>query len=146
MLVFGMDGKAKAKGETCQLSDLCPFCSRAEFINPNACATFFRVMPNLIIGSRGSKLALWQSNWIKEQLERLHPGVVIEIEIIKTTGDKLQEASLTAIAGKGVFTKEIEDALLERRVDLAVHSLKDLPTVLPDGLHIAAITERADVR
>ena len=58
-------------------------------------------MPNLIIGSRGSKLALWQSNWIKEQLERLHPGVVIEIEIIKTTGDKLTEASLTKIAGKG---------------------------------------------
>jgi len=103
-------------------------------------------MPNLIIGSRGSKLALWQSNWIKEQLERLHPGLVVEIEIIKTTGDKLTEASLTKIAGKGVFTKEIEDALLERQVDLAVHSLKDLPTILPDGLHIAAITERVDVR
>lgn len=103
-------------------------------------------MPNLIIGSRGSKLALWQSNWIKDQLERIHAGLVVEIEIIKTTGDKLTEASLTKIAGKGVFTKEIEDALLERRVDLAVHSLKDLPTVLPDGLHIAAITERVDVR
>ncbi len=105
-------------------------------------------MPNLIIGSRGSKLALWQSNWIKQELERLHPGLVVEIEIIKTTGDKMQEVSLAGLAGagKGVFTKEIEEALLNRSVDLAVHSLKDLPTVLPDGLHIAAITERVDVR
>lgn len=105
-------------------------------------------MPNLIIGSRGSKLALWQSNWIKQELERLHPGLVVEIEIIKTTGDKMQEVSLAGLAGagKGVFTKEIEEALLDHRVDLAVHSLKDLPTVLPDGLHIAAITERVDVR
>ena len=105
-------------------------------------------MPNLIIGSRGSKLALWQSNWIKQELERLHPGLVVEIEIIKTTGDKLSEASLAGLAGagKGVFTKEIEEALLDRRVDLAVHSLKDLPTTLPEGLHIAAVTERVDVR
>ncbi|MGH9839114.1 MAG: hydroxymethylbilane synthase [Blastocatellia bacterium] len=103
-------------------------------------------MPNLIIGSRGSKLALWQSNWVKSQLEAAHAGLVIEIEIIKTTGDKLSEASLAKIGGKGVFTKEIEEALLDRRVDLAVHSLKDLPTTLPDGLHIAAITEREDVR
>ncbi len=106
------------------------------------------IMPNLIIGSRGSKLALWQSNWIKQELERLHKGLVVEIEIIKTTGDKMQEVSLAGLAGagKGVFTKEIEEALLERRIDLAVHSLKDLPTTLPDGLHIAAITERVDVR
>jgi hydroxymethylbilane synthase len=103
-------------------------------------------MPNLIIGSRGSKLALWQTNWVKSQIEKFHPGLVVEIEIIKTTGDKLTEASLAQIGGKGVFTKEIEEALLRRRVDLAVHSLKDLPTTLPDGLHIAAITEREDVR
>jgi hydroxymethylbilane synthase len=103
-------------------------------------------MPNLIIGSRGSKLALWQANWVKKSLEEAHSGLVAEIEIIKTTGDKLAEASLVQIGGKGVFTKEIEEALLERRVDLAVHSLKDLPTALPDGLHIAAITEREDVR
>ena len=102
-------------------------------------------MPNLIIGSRGSKLALWQSNWIKQELERLHPGLVVAVEVIQTTGDKQSEASLTAIAGKGAFTKEIEDAVLDRSIDLAVHSLKDLPTTLPDGLHIAAITERADV-
>jgi hydroxymethylbilane synthase len=103
-------------------------------------------MPNLIIGSRGSKLALWQTNWVKSQIEKFHPGLVVEIEIIKTTGDKLTEASLAQIGGKGVFTKEIEEALLRRRIDLAVHSLKDLPTTLPDGLHIAAITEREDVR
>jgi hydroxymethylbilane synthase len=103
-------------------------------------------MTKLIIGSRGSKLALWQANWVKTELERAHPGLIVEIEIIKTTGDKLTEASLVQIGGKGVFTKEIEDALIERRVDLAVHSLKDLPTTLPEGLHIAAITEREDVR
>lgn len=103
-------------------------------------------MPNLIIGSRGSNLALWQSNWIKQEIERLHPGLTVAVEVIQTTGDKQSEASLTSIAGKGAFTKEIEDALLDRRIDLAVHSLKDLPTTLPEGLHIAAITEREDVR
>ena len=103
-------------------------------------------MPNLIIGSRGSRLALWQSNWVKDQLEETYTGLVINIEIIKTTGDKLTEASLAQIGGKGVFTKEIEEALLDYRIDLAVHSLKDLPTTLPPGLHIAAITEREDVR
>ncbi|MBO0801249.1 MAG: hydroxymethylbilane synthase, partial [Blastocatellia bacterium] len=103
-------------------------------------------MTKLIIGSRGSKLALWQANWVKNELERAHAGLQVEIEIIKTTGDKLTEASLAQIGGKGVFTKEIEEALLEGRVALAVHSLKDLPTELPEGLHIAAITEREDVR
>jgi hydroxymethylbilane synthase len=103
-------------------------------------------MPNLIIGSRGSKLAMWQSNWVKDRLEEAYPGLVINIEIIKTTGDKMTEASLAQIGGKGVFTKEIEEALLDGRVDLAVHSLKDLPTTLPAGLHIAAVTEREDVR
>ncbi|HMB28781.1 MAG TPA: hydroxymethylbilane synthase, partial [Blastocatellia bacterium] len=103
-------------------------------------------MPNLIIGSRGSKLALWQSNWVKDRLEEVYEGLSVSIEVVKTTGDKLTEASLAQIGGKGVFTKEIEDALLDHRVDLAVHSLKDLPTVLPEGLCIAAITEREDVR
>jgi len=103
-------------------------------------------MPNLIIGSRGSKLAMWQSNWVKDRLEEAYPGLVVNIEIIKTTGDKLTEASLAQIGGKGVFTKEIEEALLDGHVDLAVHSLKDLPTTLPAGLHIAAVTEREDVR
>jgi hydroxymethylbilane synthase len=103
-------------------------------------------MPNLIIGSRGSKLALWQSNWVKDRLEEVYEGLAVSIEVIKTTGDKLTEASLAQIGGKGVFTKEIEEALLDHRVDLAVHSLKDLPTILPEGLRIAAITEREDVR
>jgi hydroxymethylbilane synthase len=103
-------------------------------------------MPNIIIGSRGSKLALWQAHWIKNKIQKAHPGLDVEIEIIKTTGDRMTDVSLAKIGGKGVFTKEIEDALLERRIDLAVHSLKDLPTTLPDGLHIAAITEREDVR
>lgn len=103
-------------------------------------------MPNLIIGSRGSKLALWQANWVKSELERLHEGLTVEIEIIKTTGDKLTEASLARMPGKGVFTKEIEEALFARRIDLAVHSLKDLPTTLPDGLHLAAIPKREDPR
>jgi hydroxymethylbilane synthase len=103
-------------------------------------------MAHLLIGSRGSKLALWQANWVKAELERRHAGLQVEIEIIKTTGDRFAAASLTQIGGKGVFTKEIEDALLEKRVQLAVHSLKDLPTVLPAGLHLAAITEREDPR
>jgi hydroxymethylbilane synthase len=103
-------------------------------------------MPNLIIGSRGSKLALWQAQWVKSELERLHDGLTVEIEIIKTTGDKLTEASLSRMPGKGVFTKEIEEALYDRTIDLAVHSLKDLPTTLPDGLHLGAITKREDPR
>lgn len=100
----------------------------------------------LTIGSRGSALALWQARAVAAMLESAHGGLACSIEIIKTTGDVLREASLTAIAGKGVFTKEIEEALLDRRVDLAVHSLKDLPTTLPDGLTIGAITKREDPR
>ncbi|HEY0378036.1 MAG TPA: hydroxymethylbilane synthase [Pyrinomonadaceae bacterium] len=101
---------------------------------------------HLTIGSRGSKLALWQAGWMKAQLNRLYPETEVSIEIIKTTGDVLKDASLTAIGGKGVFTKELEEALLDGRIDVAVHSLKDLPTVLPEGLKIAAITEREDAR
>jgi hydroxymethylbilane synthase len=100
----------------------------------------------LVIGSRGSALALWQARAVAAMLEGAHEGLSCRIEIIKTTGDVMREASLTAIAGKGVFTKEIEEALLDRRVDLAVHSLKDLPTALPEGLAIGAITEREDPR
>ena len=103
-------------------------------------------MQQLVIGTRGSALALWQTNWVKTRLEELHPGLRVDITIIKTTGDKLQTASLAQIGGKGVFTKELEDALLDGRIDLAVHSLKDLPTRLPEGLHLAAVSEREDVR
>lgn len=100
----------------------------------------------LIIGSRGSKLALWQAEWVKARLGTLHPALEVSIEIIKTSGDVMKEAPLAVIGGKGVFTKELEEALLAGRIDLAVHSLKDLPTILPANLTIAAITEREDAR
>jgi hydroxymethylbilane synthase len=100
----------------------------------------------LIIGSRGSKLALFQANWAKAQLEKNHGGLEVVIEIIKTSGDVFLDAPLSRIGGKGLFTKEIEDALLERRIDVAVHSLKDLPTVLPEGLCLAAVSQREDSR
>jgi hydroxymethylbilane synthase len=102
----------------------------------------------VIIGTRGSKLALWQTRWVKGELERLHPGLHVEVEIISTKGDRVLDVSLPKLGeqGKGLFTKEIEEAIHERRVDLAVHSLKDLPTELPAGLHLGAITEREDVR
>jgi hydroxymethylbilane synthase len=98
----------------------------------------------LVIGSRGSKLALWQANHIKGRLEEL--GEECRIEVISTSGDRFQSGPLKEIGNKGLFTKEIEDALLEGRVDLAVHSLKDMPTALPDGLQITATPEREDAR
>jgi hydroxymethylbilane synthase len=98
----------------------------------------------LIIASRGSQLALWQAHWVQEQLAALgHPS---RIEIIKTTGDKITDVPLAQVGAKGLFTKEIEEALLEGRADLAVHSLKDLPTELPAGLVLAAIPAREDAR
>jgi hydroxymethylbilane synthase len=109
-----------------------------------------------IIGSRGSKLALWQANWVHDQL--VSAGHEVEIRIIKTTGDKLQAvapgdpvpasmAQTVAEAGaKGLFIKEIEEALLAREIDVAVHSLKDLPTVQPEGLTLGAVPEREDAR
>ena len=99
----------------------------------------------LVIGSRGSKLALWQAEQARERLKLLNPGIDIQIEIIKTTGD-VKSDPLSVIGGKGVFTKELEDALLDGRIDMAVHSLKDLPTILPEGLSISAICEREDPR
>ena len=86
----------------------------------------------LVIGSRGSKLALWQAEQARERLRTLNPQIDVQIEIIKTTGD-VKKDPLSVIGGKGVFTKELEDALLDGRIDIAVHSLKDLPTILPDG-------------
>ncbi|HEX5873416.1 MAG TPA: hydroxymethylbilane synthase [Pyrinomonadaceae bacterium] len=99
----------------------------------------------LVIGSRGSKLALWQAEQARESLQVLNPGIDIKIEIIKTTGD-VKSDPLSVIGGKGVFTKELEEALLDGRIDIAVHSLKDLPTILPDGLSISAICKREDPR
>jgi hydroxymethylbilane synthase len=96
----------------------------------------------LTIGSRGSQLALWQAHFIAGQLAEA--GFDTKIEIIKTTGDRLQSASLVQTGGKGLFTKEIEEALLAGEIDLAVHSLKDLPTESPAGLTIAAVPKRAN--
>jgi len=96
----------------------------------------------LAIGSRGSQLALWQAHYIKERLEAR--GVACRIEVIHTKGDKITDVPLNKVGGKGLFTKEIEEALLDKRIDLAVHSMKDLPTELPKGLTIAAIPQRAD--
>src|SRR5580692_2509072 len=98
----------------------------------------------LVIASRGSQLALWQARWVSAQLtERGHE---CRIEIIKTTGDKITDVPLAKVGTKGLFTKEIEEALLDGRADLAVHSLKDLPTELPEGLVLAAVPEREDPR
>ncbi|HEV3207378.1 MAG TPA: hydroxymethylbilane synthase [Terriglobales bacterium] len=101
-------------------------------------------MALLRIGSRGSQLALWQANHVRILLEAR--GHTVEIEIIKTTGDKITDVALAQVGTKGMFTKEIEEALAARRVDLAVHSLKDLPTEIPAGFEIAAITAREDPR
>lgn len=102
----------------------------------------------LVIGTRGSKLALWQTNWVRNRLETLHPEIEIEVKIITTKGDRIQDVSLPKLGeqGKGLFTKELEDAMLEGSIDLAVHSLKDLPTDFTEGLHLGAICEREDPR
>ena len=98
------------------------------------------------IGTRSSKLALWQANWVKERIERQHPSAGCRLVKIRTKGDKIRDVALAKVGGKGLFVKEIEEALIAGRIDLAVHSMKDVPTKLPDLLHIAAITEREDPR
>ena len=98
----------------------------------------------LVIASRGSQLALWQARWVESRLAAL--GMESRIEIIRTTGDKITDVPLAQVGGKGLFTKEIEEALADGRADLAVHSLKDLPTELPEGLVLAAVPEREDPR
>ncbi len=100
----------------------------------------------LRIGTRGSQLALYQANWVKENLVQTYPHLKVTLIKIKTTGDKIQDAPLARIGGKGLFVKEIEEALLQKRIDLAVHSIKDVPTELPKGLHLSAITKREDPR
>jgi hydroxymethylbilane synthase len=102
-------------------------------------------MKKIRVGTRGSKLALWQAKAIETQLERGRPDIVLERVIIKTEGDRDQNSPLAQIGGQGVFTKAIEDALLDGRIDVAVHSLKDLPSTMTDGLVLAAVAKRGPV-
>jgi hydroxymethylbilane synthase len=99
-------------------------------------------MSKVVIGSRGSPLALWQANWIKGLLQEHHSDLVVDITIIKTSGDKIQDVPLAKIGGKGLFVKEIEEGLLKREVDFAVHSMKDMPIIFPMNLCIACVTKR----
>jgi hydroxymethylbilane synthase len=99
---------------------------------------------NIVIGSRGSKLALTQANLVKTQLENANKEIEFTLEIIKTTGDKITDVPLSKIGNIGLFTKELENALLDKKVDLVVHSAKDMPTDIPDGLEIGAVTKRED--
>lgn len=98
------------------------------------------------IGTRGSTLAMWQAHWVQRELQTRWPECTFAVEVIRTKGDRILDSPLSTIGDKGLFTREIEDALLESAIDLAVHSLKDLPTELPSGLAIGAVTRREDVR
>lgn len=100
----------------------------------------------LILGTRGSKLAVHQSEWVQARLRELAPGLTISLKRIQTSGDKILDVPLANIGGKGLFVKEIEDALLSGEIDLAVHSMKDVPTALPDGLDILCVPPREDAR
>jgi len=100
----------------------------------------------ICIGTRGSKLALWQAEWVKSEIQHLHSEIEISLIKIKTTGDMILDVPLAKIGGKGLFVKEIEEAILRHKVDMAVHSMKDVPTELPEGLHLAAICRREDPR
>ena len=102
------------------------------------------MISKLVIGTRGSKLALYQANLVKSKLEATYPTLVVVTNIIKTKGDKILDIALSKIGDKGFFTKEIQDALHKKEVDIAVHSLKDLPTELPKGTQLGAILERAN--
>lgn len=98
----------------------------------------------IVIGTRSSKLALWQAEYIADCLRKQYEGLEVELEHIMTRGDKILDVPLAKIGGKGLFTKELEVAMIENRIDLAVHSLKDMPTVLPEGLALTTITKRLD--
>lgn len=97
---------------------------------------------NFVIGSRGSALALWQTDFIKTELQKLFPETEFDVRIIKTTGDAILDTALSKIGDKGLFTRQIETALIDGEIDLAIHSLKDLPTVQPEGLKIGAVSSR----
>jgi hydroxymethylbilane synthase len=98
------------------------------------------------IGTRGSALALWQAEWVKSELEKRYQGMTVTLTKIKTTGDKILDVPLAKVGGKGLFVKEIEEAMLASEIDIAVHSMKDVPTFFPDGLHLSCITKREDPR
>ncbi|HEY5923351.1 MAG TPA: hydroxymethylbilane synthase [Kofleriaceae bacterium] len=100
------------------------------------------VTDRLVIATRGSQLALWQANHVKARLEAVRPGIVVELEVIKTQGDKILDVPLAKVGGKGLFVKEIEQALVDRTADLAVHSMKDVPAELAPGLVLAAVSTR----
>src|SRR5712691_12939516 len=98
------------------------------------------------LGTRGSPMALWQARWVAETLRQQHPGLTTELVVIRTAGDRNRQAPLPRIGGKGLFVKDIEDALLRQDIELAVHSMKDVPTTLPPGLHLSAVPPRDEVR
>lgn len=100
----------------------------------------------IIVGTRGSKLALVQTNWVVEELKKANPGVEFEIKVIKTKGDLVTNLPLHKIGDKGLFTKEIEQQLLDKEIDLAIHSMKDMPSTLPEGLKFANVPKRQDPR
>ena len=103
-------------------------------------------MKKLIIATRGSKLALWQSEHVKAELEKAHPSLEVELSVMMTKGDKILDTPLAKIGGKGLFTKELEEAMLRGEAHIAVHSLKDVPMEFPTGLKLGVITKREDVR
>jgi hydroxymethylbilane synthase len=100
----------------------------------------------LIVGTRGSQLAIWQAEWVQRQIKAMAPELSVNLKRIQTSGDKIQDVPLAKIGGKGLFVKEIEEALLRRDIDLAVHSMKDVPSLLPEGLEIICVPEREDPR
>ncbi len=100
----------------------------------------------LRIGTRASQLALWQANWVKSELEKRYPDMEVTLTKIKTQGDKILDVPLAMVGGKGLFVKEIEEAMLRGEIDIAVHSMKDVPTIFPEGLALRCITEREDCR
>jgi hydroxymethylbilane synthase len=100
----------------------------------------------LRVGTRASQLALWQANWVKSELEKKYPGMEVTLTKIKTIGDKILDVPLAQVGGKGLFVKEIEEAMLRGEIDIAVHSMKDVPTDFPEGLGLYCITEREDPR
>src|SRR3989344_5513591 len=103
-------------------------------------------MTHLRLGTRKSPLALWQAEHVQARLQSLHPGLTVELVRITTEGDRILDRSLARVCGKGLFIKELEQALEDGRIDLAVHSLKDMTVTLPPGMRLAAVLEREDPR